>query len=934
MTPLLDPHTADVLARGGRVVAASMRAARALRRAYAEDARSRGEQSWPVPRISDWSGWIASLYEALSREGPQRLPQPISALQEQSLWRRVQREDAARVVSPGRLAALAAEAYSLLGSYDAHESRRAPWAAEAGEDAEHFLQWAEIFESECARLEVISRSQLEARVRAHADVLIASQQVEQELLLVGFDRLTPSRTRLLEALAAAGIAWQQALHAGPSEPTPQTQLISATSLGTEIAACAQWVRTRLLDQPRIRIGVLAPQLAVLRAEIERGFRRALLPADDWGHQPVRDPQSALYEFSLGDPLSAMPNIAAALLLLQWLTRPLAAAEVSSLLVGGFLASSEAEAAQLAQADALLRKRGLLRSEISLHSLLQESARCGDLLPAPVHARLQNGFAWAPREDSARRAYSEWADQVPTVLTMLGWPGIAERGSIPFQAEQRWSSLIDETAQLAFTGERGAWGVYIADLHNAASSTLFAAESADAPVQIVGISEASGQTFDALWVLGMTEDNWPPRGRPHPLLPPWLQREHGMPHASPHIDLALAEEQLRRVQTSAPRVVWSYSLQAGGFEQRPSPMLSMVVSDLDGEREPTPGAERGEAPAPATVSVTDTLTGMAWATEQSAGGSEVLKRQAACGFQGFARGRLAVAPLEPEAWGLSAAERGTLLHRALEKLWSTTPVEPGSPQLHSQQDLMRAIEDDQITAYVQAAVAAALQPLLRRASSTDAPDRWMHSILTLEAERLSRRLLFWLEQESYRAPFRVVAVEKDVKDARIGELHLHLRLDRADAVADNRLVLLDYKTAEQVSVKQWQGERPEEPQLPIYALYGQLGRDLGGGFADTPGEVAALAFAQIRAGDGKTALLGLAENPAEQLGAAFSTPEGKPPRHVLSTQMRAEWDTALRGLAAAFVRGDAPVNPKNGEKTCRTCNLFALCRIRSQTHSTL
>jgi hypothetical protein len=63
-----------------------MRAARALRRAYAEDARARGEQSWPAPRISDWSNWIASLYETLSLESEQSLPQPISALQEEFLW--------------------------------------------------------------------------------------------------------------------------------------------------------------------------------------------------------------------------------------------------------------------------------------------------------------------------------------------------------------------------------------------------------------------------------------------------------------------------------------------------------------------------------------------------------------------------------------------------------------------------------------------------------------------------------------------------------------------------------------------------------------------------------------------------------------------------------------------------------------------------------
>jgi ATP-dependent helicase/nuclease subunit B len=920
VSPPLDPQTADVLARGGRVVTATMRAARALRRAYADDARRSGLLSWPAPRISDWSGWTAALYDSLSIETAQPLPEPISALQEELLWRRVQREDAARVVSPARLAKLAGEAYALLNRYDAQQSRKAPWAGDAGEDTERFLQWCIAFERECARLQVTSRSSLEALLRKDAATLSAAQLIEPELLLVGFDRLTPSQSGLL---AAFGTRWAQAR---PASAATQVQLSYAPDERSEIDACARWVRAELAQHTGIRIGVLAPQLSGSLATIERSFRKTLLP-DSGAADP---PSQAVYEFSLGDPLAAVPNIAAALLLLAWTARPLAGAEVSSLLTGGFFADDPTEAAALAQADVELRRRGRLRTELSLQTLLQDAADLPQLLPRSAHARLQKAQAWALREAAGTRTYAEWCAQVPVLLTQLGWPGIVERGSVLFQAEQRWNTLADETAHLGFAGDRVRWRDYLGELRGAASSALFAAESSDAPVQVIGISEASGQSFDAIWVLGMTEENWPLRGRPHPLLPAWLQREHGMPHASPQADLALAEEQLRRVQSSAPRIVWSCALLSAGTEQQPSPMLAMVAA----------GAELVAAPArepaapPQTVRVADSPQGSPWPVERIAGGSEVLKHQAACGFQSFAQHRLRAAPLEPESWGLNAADRGKLLHRALESLWSTTPVGPGSRQMHTLQDLLNAMGEETLVDTVHVAVTEALAPLLRGRSGRERDD-WMAGFLSLEKERLCTRIHFWLDEERRRAPFRVIALEKPVDDARIGELRLRLRLDRADAVAGRRALLIDYKSADGVSVKQWEGTRPDEPQLPVYALYGALYGappqrvNTDAGSDETIEAVGGIAFAQIRAGEGCTRLHALAEDPEAQLGERFRTPEGKPPRHVLSSEMRAAWDAALQSLAAAFVAGEAPVNPKHGAATCRNCNRFVLCRIRSQ-----
>ena len=77
------------------------------------------------------------------------------------------------------------------------------------------------------------------------------------------------------------------------------------------------------------------------------------------------------------------------------------------------------------------------------------------------------------------------------------------------------------------------------LERTAQETIFAPESEDAPVQVMGAYAASGQSFDAIWFLGATDTAWPATGRPNPLLPIALQRELGMPHASAAENSALA-----------------------------------------------------------------------------------------------------------------------------------------------------------------------------------------------------------------------------------------------------------------------------------------------------------------------------------------------------------------------------------------------------------
>src|SRR6202041_3916144 len=85
----------------------------------------------------------------------------------------------------------------------------------------------------------------------------------------------------------------------------------------------------------------------------------------------------------------------------------------------------------------------------------------------------------------------------------------------------------------------------------------------------------------------------------------------------------------------------------------------------------------------------------------------------------------------------------------------------------------------------------------------------------ERERMGKWLPKWLDVERQREPFEVEQLEQGKQLVRPASLDFSLRIDRVDRLADGSRVLIDYKTG--LAAVDWRGERPDNPQLPIYAL---------------------------------------------------------------------------------------------------------------------
>ncbi len=491
---------------------------------------------------------------------------------------------------------------------------------------------------------------------------------------------------------------------------------------------------------------------------------------------------------------------------------------------------------------------------------------------------------------------EWADKVPRLLDTMGWPGEQARASADFQAQRRWQQALDTAASIGFDGRRVNWDEFLSSLNRALLDTLFATQSLDAPIQIAGPAESAGLTADAIWFLGADEGAWPAVGSMHPLLPPHVQREAGMPHSTPLRDWEFSSAITRRLTCSAKAVHFSFARQKEGVEIRPSRLISQVAGaalSLPADLTPPPMA------APATISFADSSP-IPFLAQSIQGGSGVLTSQSQCPFRAFATARLGAQDWEPAEAGLTAAQRGQLLHAVLHAVWGSPPA-----GLRSLSELL-AVADRE--SFVQRHVLKVLQEEVPAAVREDMPQRY----LELEEKRLVSVVTEWLDYEAKRIDFTVEQTEAR-HTVELAGLALNLRLDRIDRLNDGSLLVIDYKTAD-VSPIAWDLPRPEDVQLPLYAGFALdvMHEDLGG-----------LVFAKVRAADHS-----FVGRMFDAKGMLLRTLSGNSAlaKDKLTSQQLAEWKQYIEQLARDFVAGRAEVNPREYPKTCERCGLQAVCRI--------
>ena len=880
----LPPEIIDALEGGATIVTGNQRAARTLRRAFDRHQRELGLKTWQPAAVTAWESWTAALWHRLLKEG-HATQLVLNRSQEQAVWRTVLEADdeLASLKTVASLSQMASEAWSLVCSYDAR--RRLRDAMAGSSDTRSFQRWAAVFERLCRTEDFISPSQLEEVL--HGFVEAGALRLSPErIVMVGFDVLTPAQMRLVTALRRAGVAVSEL--ALTMEASTQ-MLLKATDEGEELSLAARWTRTFLEQHPDANIAIVVPALERERVEIDRTFREVLAPElQDIRANCDRSP----YEFSIGKTLSDAAMIAAALDLMHWAIQPLALDKISALLLSPYFAMADEERSTRAEFDAFeLRTIRTLRPEISLQAALTavERSKRRSKLQRLLGVLRQMLVAAGRLDAGIPQSRAEWAADMRDFLDAAAWSSGPRESSIDFQLRRKWESALDELATLDFDGNRVDFAQALESLEQIARQTIFAPESRDAPVQIMGPLEAAGSAFDAVWFLRSGELNWPPEMATNPLLPWHLQRELGMPGADISRDAEYARRITQRIAVCAPTILFSYAHETKDGRQRPSPASACLqMQHADAE------ALAGE-PVERTILAVEEIEDAARVQELPdrivSGGARVLQLQAACGFRAFAEQRLWSTELESIETGMDARESGTVIHTILETFWREVKT----------QEALKSMTEGEREEALDWCIAKGLHKAI--VSSDTA---WDAAYLEMQRERLRRLLRGWLTLEAERAtPFEVKLSEKELRDVHVGPLRLSVRMDRVDLV-DGGEVLIDYKTGH-ASPDDWLTPRPDAPQLPLYAILSN---------ADS---LQGVAFGLVRAGEGR-ALRGYAATDGVLPGTVRMKEAP-----TLEAQI-ARWRQVLVQLAEEFHQGDVRVRPKSYPETCARCGQRLLCRL--------
>jgi probable DNA repair protein len=857
------------LREGGLVVTASDRAARALADAFHRARQAEGLTAWPAPNILDWKSFVRAAWDERSTDA--RLL--LNPEQEEAIWVEIAGEDrslATLLEGPRhRLASLAAKAHELLCSHAPqflHASARSGWQ----QDAAAFSAWLADFDERCRSGNLLSPSRLPLELIPLLQVETAARP---PLLLAGFDRILPVQRELFDA-------WGKWREAAKGEPADVIEFHAVGDAQAELAACAIWCSRQLSANPSARLLVVTQTASTRRGEIERAFLAHTGPA---------------FEFSLGVPLIQVALARAAHDLLRWLDGSLNEQELDWLLSTGFAAASAQESAALQAYMRTLRRFSLERTQWTLAAFLNQ--RCSaEFLPAPWVERIT--AAQRLLAEFARRPQSplDWAELAPRLLNELHFASALPLSSAEHQALRRWQLAVETCGSLGFDGRQLGWTDFLSQLRRSLEETLFAPESLDAPIQIAGPAESAGLAADAIWFLGADEDTWPASGTMNPLLPVEIQRDAGMPHATPQQDWELASAITSRLLASAPEVHFSFSRQNKNAELRPSRLIVKIAGEAS-ELPPELAAPASQDSL--TVSIED-CSRIPFPPGKVAGGAGVLTAQSQCPFKAFATARLAAKGWEPAETGLTPSQRGQLLHAVLHAIWSGPP---NGIRTHAE---LLSLPDREafVSGHVRRVFAQELRPHLRQ--------RMPRRYLELEELRLIRLVTEWLNYEATRAPFEVAGTEV-THTVPVAGLVLDLRLDRLDRLNDGSQLVIDYKSGV-VSPAEWMLPRPDDVQLPLYA-----------GFAIDPEEVlSGLVFAKVRPGD--TIFAGYVGDAAGTLfpGLKGSNPLVKKP---FGAEQLVAWRECIEQLAKDFLAGRAEVDPREATKTCERCGLQVLCRIQ-------
>ncbi len=847
-----------------------------------------GQNQWYSIPVLTLSQWLDGIIEQNLLSG--RISLPIGALSpfnEQLLWEEVITQSLKKntfgdLFNVSGLASAAMEANRYQIAWNLHIPRE-----HQAEESRQFVQWQRAFQQRCKQLNALESVRY---FDWQLDCLQASISVlPSRIEFAGFDQTAPQEQRLRDVLMKRGV--QVSDYTTTRIEAAMTQHIALENQEDECRAAVAWAKQSLVQNPHAKLAIIAPQLSEIRNQLTDLLDDVFYPTSV---RPSLVDTTRNYNFSLGTPLSQQPIIQSALNLLRMFSSyQLQHTDVSSVLLSPFWSASQQESDSRARLDAKMREKLPVQFSLSRWIDFAKNQHENGLSMPRLLADVTAAFALASNKKAMP---SQWAQTLDTLLVALKWSGERSLSSLDYQAINAWQKALLKLKDLDVLGKQFTISEASQLMQQICAEQVFQAETEGEPsIQILGIMEALSAPVDAMWVLQMNDNIWPPPARPNPMLPAFIQRVARVPNADNNIQAAFAATIHQRLLHSAKSIIFSSSKTEGESQLRASPLMK-TISKIDTEM---PLAETlveqlSRLGSDDLAHVDDHLSPAIHAGEHVSGGTGLLRAQAICPAWAFYQFRLGAKALKTPSNGLGSMERGSLVHDVLEQFWC---------KIH-----FADLRDMTATEFTQA-LNLAVDSVLRKFSEDNSAITT--AMLELEHERLQKLIGDWLQYEKQRGVvFNIFACEAE-KQVQICGIELTLKIDRIHALANGDIEFIDYKTGQKPDMKSWGETRITEPQLPIYAAF----------WADEDSQVTAVRFGMVKIAE--HAFLGVSETDFE-----LEIEKRKPTFLQKFNNWQAlltHWKASIETIAEEIKAGEAAVK-FDDENLLVYCEVMSLLRL--------
>jgi len=873
------------------------RLARRLRHAYRMAQIERVRRAWLPPKIATLNSW---LNETWLESWPEECI--VSDIARLCLWKEAVEETALPegLESDIGLYRLLDETYSAIIRHKIPPLSR--------DYLSPLIGWRqkvmEIFEGRLrakgcvhpAFLPVLIKNKLKGRIYAPP----------RRILCVGFESPAPVENDLLTCLAKDHGA---VICSTESNEPPYLKAVSLPDVEQEVMWLAQDVLEKAQDTPLHRIGVVVPNMSAYAPLLSRVFQELIgsptaekgeifMPQEGTknnGDNPPLPPFSkggALsggnYNISLGESLFSQPLIQAALLPLRLMLDGEKRILFLSLLLSPYYGLWGRRRNILAQADRVWREYSIDQGLRDLLYILQKKKpEILSVIHPPGHdlARLIQSL-------TGKRTGAGWIETLYRLWDIMQFPAISDEheNGIFKHLEENLSTLANNLGE-----EKLDASTFYAWLKYALEETKVNVPGhEEAGIQVIGLIESRGLSFDHLYVVGLSAGSLPQPVRHFPLL---TGEEKGLVQGatieSQHL---FAEQAFAHLMTVAPAVTLTRPLEEKSDPLPASPFwpegeentavnywlepgqASLRAGWLrqahEGWRDypiPYPNEDTPLVPAP----LPDELSVTA------------IEKAISCPFKFFADTVLRLSELPEPAIGISPQEKGNRLHRLFARF---------TGRMREQGVFLS--DAGQSESILKECIAEVL------ADVTDNP-YWQ-----IERERWSGLLATWLclERKRKEEGWRWLLEEANFSSLQNTSwpVTVHGRIDRIDINdGERKLCCWDYKT----------GSAPPPadihthflaPQLPLYLLA------LRNGKISLP-----VSFQNLTAG-----YISLKSEGEVQFGEPVKDEAG------WETCLSA-WGKEIADLGQRLSAGNFPADPKpipkgNRNGACQYCPYLTLC----------